>query len=159
MDELKEIVIKLLKTKYIPRRSLGPVVAHNTIILDFKQILEKLGFEVILEYRQEYRKSKQKTIKGRIDLFATKADKSIALEYDAGTYWEIRNIRKLSEVNSNFILLIIGSGSIYNQYRNNIHKRLLRLKDKKGIVASLRLKETESVQNLIKFYNLDVGPQ
>ena len=112
-----------------------------------------------MEQKQNYYKSKKKIKKGRIDIFATKENKSIALEYDTGSYWEIRSIKKLSEVDSDFILQVIGSGSIYNQYYNNVYKRLLRLKDKKGLFASLRLKEIDSIHNLLKFYNLDTEPQ
>ena len=158
MDELKEIVNNLLKTEYISRRIL-PQVAHNIIISEFRQVFEKLGFKVIQEQKQNYYKSKKKIKKGRIDIFATKENKSIALEYDTGSYWEIRSIKKLSEVDSDFILQVIGSGSIYNQYYNNVYKRLLRLKDKKGLFASLRLKEIDSIHNLLKFYNLDTEPQ
>lgn len=85
MDELKEIVNNLLKTEYISRRIL-PQVAHNTIISEFRQVFEQLGFKVILEQKQNYYKSKKKIKKGRIDIFATKENKSIALEYDTGFY-------------------------------------------------------------------------
>lgn len=154
IDELKIVNRLIWKTGYISRRSF-PQVAHNLITLRFKNILEEMGFKAILEQRQNYYKSKKKVIKGRVDMLAINENKSIAIEYDAGSYWEIRSIRKLSEIRTDFVVLIIGSGSIYNQYRNNIYKRLLKLKNKKGVIASLRLKEIDSIQNLLKFYNLD----
>ena len=154
IDELKIVNRLIWKTEHISRRSF-PQVAHNLITLRFKNILEEMGFKAILQQSQDYYMSKRKVIKGRVDMLATNESKSIAIEYDAGSYWEIRSIRKLSEARADFVVLIIGTGSIYNQYHNNIHKRLLKLKNKKGVIASLRLKEIDSIQNLLKFYNLD----
>lgn len=167
IDEVKKLVTSLiLRTEYISRRSL-PQIAHSKIVLEFKRILEEQGSKVVLEQEQKYSQyfckkycdSRRKIIDGRIDILVTYKNKSIALEYDAGSYWETRSIRKLSETPSSFIVLIMGSGSIYNQYHLNRHKRLLNLKNKKGFIASLRVKEIDSIHNLLNFYKLDSFPR
>lgn len=155
MDELKKIITSLiLRTDYKSSHTL-PHIAHRKILLKFKSILKNLGFTVQQEKRQIYHKNKGKIIYGCLDLFAKDKNKSIALEYDAGSYWRIGSIRKLRDVDSDFIVLIIGSGSIHNQYHLNQHKRLLMLTAKKGFVASLRWKEIDSIQNLLRFYRLN----
>lgn len=159
IDEVKKVVTSLiLGTEYISRRSL-PQIAHSKIVLEFKRILEEQGSKAVLEQEQKYCDSRRKIIDGRIDILVTYKNKSIALEYDAGSYWETRSIRKLSETPSSFIVLIMGSGSIYNQYHLNRHKRLLKLRNRKGFIASLRLKEIDSIHNLLNFYKLDGFPR